>query len=194
MHDLAQRWASRLLERLLPEDVAEALVGDLLEEHTLRVRTAGPRRAAFWYWGQVVRSVVPVLHTAFRRGDWVLAWVVGFVAYSFASSAEMSARDSVALVATHTAVDAVPVLIIYLGTIALGAYVAERVRAGAGLALGLLVALTAVLELVTDAHDMPLWYRCALLIAGPAAALAGRTLLARWSRGAPASRRRRTVG
>ena len=193
MHRLAQRWVSRALERLLPEEVAEALVGDLLEEHRLRVRTAGPRGAALWYWGQVVRSVVPVLHTAFRRGDWVLPWVVGFVAYSFAASAEVSARDSVAMVATHTAVDAIPVLIIYLGTIALAAYVAERVRAGAALALALLVALAAVLQLVTAAHGLPLWYRCALLIAGPAAALAGRTLFARWSRGARALRRRRTV-
>ena len=193
MHGVAQRWASRVLERLLPEDMAHALVGDLLEEHALRVRVDGARAAAGWFWAQVGRSVVPALHTAFRRRDWVLAWAVGFVAYTFAASAELSARDSVAMVATHTAVDAIPVLIIYLGAIVLTAYVAERVRAGAALALGLLVTLTAVLQLVTGAHDMPLWYRCALLIAGPAAALAGRKLFARWSRGARASRRRRTV-
>jgi hypothetical protein len=192
MHGFAQRLVSRVLERLLPEDVAEALVGDLLEEHALRVRTAGRTQAAVWYWGQVVRSVAPVLHTAFQRGDWVPAWVVGFVAYSFAVSAEVSARVSVAKVATHTAVDAIPVLIVYLGTIVLMAYVAERVRAGAALALALLVALTAVVELVTAAHGMPLWYRLAFLIAGPAAVRAGAALFARWSRVA-ASRRRRTV-
>jgi hypothetical protein len=39
-------------------------------------------------------------------------WVVGFVGYSFAVSAEDSARVSVAKVATHTAVDAIPVLIV----------------------------------------------------------------------------------
>lgn len=193
MHDLAQRWVSRLLERLLPEDVATALVGDLLEEHALRARTAGEREAAWWYWGQVARSAAPVLHTAFRRGDWVLAWVVGFVAYSFAVSAEVAARVSVAKVATHTVVDAVPVLIVYLVFIALAGYVAARVRVGGHAALAVVVTLTAVVELATAAHGMPLWYRLVLPIAGPAAALAGGALRARGARGGSASRGRNTV-
>jgi hypothetical protein len=178
MHEHAQRWVSRAFEWLLPEAVAEALVGDLLEEYAARVRTAGSRRAGLWYWGQVARSVAPSLHTALRRRDWVPAWVVAFVAYSFAVSAEDSARLSVAKVATHTAIDAIPVLIVALGTIVLMAYAAERVRAGAALALALLVALIAVLHLVTAAHGMPLWYRLTFLVTGPAAVLAGRALRA----------------
>lgn len=142
--------------------------------------------------GQVVRSVVPVLHTAFRRGDWVLAWVVGFVAYSFAASVEVAARASVVPVATHTAIDAIPVLILYVPAIALAAHVAERVRAGAALAVALVVALTAVVHLVA-ADGMPLWYRLVLLVAGPAAALAGGALFVRRSRRSFESRRRRTV-
>jgi hypothetical protein len=190
MHRFAQRWVSLILERLLPDDVGQALVGDLLEEHALRARTVGARRAALWYWGQVGRSVVPMLQTSFRRGDWVLAWVVGFIAHSFAAAAEASARASVATVATHTAVDAVPVLIIYLGAIAFVTYVAERVRAGAAVALALIVELTAVVQLVTASDGMPLWYRLVFLFAGPAAVLAGGTLFARWSR---VARRRRAV-
>ena len=188
MHEHAQRWVSRAFEWLLPQDVAEALVGDLLEEYAVRVRTVGPRRAAWWYWEQVGRSVVPVLHTAFRRREWVLAWVVGWVAYSIVVSAEVSARDSVAKIATHTSVDAIPVLIVCLGTIVLVAYVAERVRTGAALALAPLVAITAVTHLITTADGMPLWYRLAFLVAGPAAALAARALRARWLR-----RRRPTI-
>ena len=192
MQGFAQHWVSRVLERLLSEEVAEALVGDLLEEHTLRVRTAGPRRAALWYWGQVVRSVVPVLQTAFGRGDWVIAWVVGFVAYSFAVSVEVAARAAAMKVATHTAVDAIPVLILYLPAITLAAHVAERVRAGAAWAVALIVAITAVVHLVT-ADGMPLGYRLVFLIAGPAAALAGGALSALQSRRSRESRRRRTV-
>jgi hypothetical protein len=188
MSGFAQRCVSRVLEQLLPEAEAEALAGDLLEEHALRARTAGPRRAGCWYWAQVARSVVPLLHAAFRRRAWVRAWVVGFVAYAFAASAEISARDAVAPVATHTAVDAIPVLIIYLATLVLAAYVAERVRVGAASALGLLVALAAAVQLVGAAPNIPLWYRCAVLVAAPAAALAGRALFKRWSRGAAARR------
>jgi hypothetical protein len=193
MYDLGQRWVSRMLERLLPKHEAEALVGDLLEEQAQRVRAAGPRRAALWYWGQIGRSLVPLLDAAFRRGDWVRAWIVGFVAYSVAASAEISARASVELVATHTAVDAIPVLIVYLATLVLAAYVVEHVRARAAIALGLLVALAAVVQLVMAAPSIPLWYRCAVLIAAPAAALVGRALFMRRSRSAFALRRRRTV-
>ena len=188
MHEHARRWVSRALEWLLPEDTAEGLVGDLLEEYAVRIGTAGPRRAAWWYWRQVAHSILPVLHTAFRRRDWVPAWAVGFVAYSFAVSAEDSARLSVAKVATHTAVDAIPVLIVCLCTIVLMAYVAEHVRAGAALAFALLLALTAVVHLATAAHDMPLWYRLMFLVTGPGAALAGRAPRARWLR-----RRRMTI-
>jgi hypothetical protein len=193
MEGLAQRALSRFLERLLPVDVAEALVGDLREERTLRAARVGPRQAALWYWGQVVRSLVPVLHGAFRSANWVPAWVVGFVGFSFAVSVEVAARDAVAKVATHGAVDAIPVLILYLGALALAGSVAERVRAGAALALTMVIALTAVVGLITAAHGMPLWYRLVLPIAGPAAALAGAALFRRRSRGAPASRRRKTV-
>jgi len=181
MHGLMQRGMSRVLERLLPEDVADAIVGDLAEEHALRVGTMGSRRAACWYWGQIVRSLGPVLRTAFRSGDWVPAWVVGFVAYSFAVSVEAAARAAVAPVATHTAVDAIPVLLLYAGALVLAARVAERVRTGAALAVALVVALTAVVHLVSGG-PMPLWYRLVFPIVGPAAALAGGALFARRSR------------
>ena len=191
MQGHAQRWLIRLLAALLPEDVAEPLVGDLLEERELRVRTSGARRAALWYWSQVARSVAPLASIAFRRGNWVPAWVVGFVAFSFAASVEVAARATVTMVATHTGVDAVPVLLLYLGAIALAACAAERLRAGSGIALALLVALTAVLGLAdVHHHGMPLWYRLAFLLAGPPVALAGYVLFTSGPRGAPTSRGR----
>jgi hypothetical protein len=194
MHDFAQRWVSRVFERLLPQHVADALVGDLLEAHAGRARAEGSCRAAWWYWREVARSIAPLLYAAFRHGDWVVAWAVGFVAYSVAVSAETSARVAVARVATHTAVDAIPVLIIYLCALALGAHVAVRARAGAAFGLALLVALTGVLHLVADRDGMPLWYRLVVLIAGPATALAGGALSTRRARTVAAFERRNRLG
>jgi hypothetical protein len=193
MTNRLQRLASLIVAQLIDADVAEALVGDLTEERAARARVAGPTRAALWYWAQVIRSMGPLLHGALRRKELVLACVAGLVGYAFAVAAENAARDAVALVASHTAVDALPVLIVYLPTIVLAAYLAERVEEGAALALGLLVALAGVVQLVANAHHMPLWYRCVSPLAGPAAALAGRWLLIRWSRRAAGARRRRSI-
>jgi hypothetical protein len=193
MFDLAQRCVMRVLTQLLPADVADALIGDLLEERAALGRVAGSGRAAMWYWGQLVMSMLPLLHAALRRREFAVALAVGFVAYAFAVTTESAAREAVALVATDTAVDAIPVLLVYLPTLVLAAYVAERARAGAAFSLGLFVALSAVIQLIANVQGMPLWYRLALPVAGPMAALAGHALSAQWSRRAAAPRRRRSI-
>jgi hypothetical protein len=193
MHTLALRWVSRALARVIPEEMAEALIGDLVEEHALRLCTDGPCRAALWCSGQILRSTVPLLGAALRRRAVLLALATGYVAYAFAAAAERAARDALAPVASHSAVDGIPVLFIHLCSIVLAAYAAERIGAGASLALGALVALAAVLQLAAPAHGMPLWYGGALLLAGSAAALAGRKMSRRTSRRASAPRLRKTV-
>jgi hypothetical protein len=127
MPGFAERCVSRVLVQLLPAELAEAVIGDLLEERASRARSAGPRHAALWYWAQLVASVLSLLGAAIRRREFAVASVIGFVAYAFAAAAESAALESVALVATHTAVDALPVSIIYLLAITLAGYVAERV-------------------------------------------------------------------
>lgn len=47
------RLAERLLQRLLPSEDREAILGDLAEEYHRR-RARGGARADMWYWGQVV--------------------------------------------------------------------------------------------------------------------------------------------
>lgn len=68
------RLARRLLELLLPSDEREYVLGDLDEEFHTRARVS-PRRAAWWYRGEVVRSAWP-LATYPGRGGFTM---VGFV-------------------------------------------------------------------------------------------------------------------
>ncbi|HEX6361938.1 MAG TPA: ADOP family duplicated permease [Albitalea sp.] len=60
------RW---LLERLLPDDVADALIGDLEERLRDEIRPArGPLRARLWVWGQILSLRLPSLWRAAGRG------------------------------------------------------------------------------------------------------------------------------
>jgi hypothetical protein len=45
----------------------DAMVGDLEERYRLIHKKFGHRRAAFWYWTQVIRSVGPIVWAAIRK-------------------------------------------------------------------------------------------------------------------------------
>jgi hypothetical protein len=191
MHDSPPRWATRLLERLLPEDVAEALVGDLLEEYALRARTTGAGSASCWYWLQIVGSATPLVCSAVRRRGCLLTVGVAFAAYAFAEATEVATNAAISLFEPSAATNAIPILIVALAAIVLAGYLATWIRPGAAIALALIVAVAAAAQLATATDGMPLWYRLVFLIAGPVAAAAGSALFARRYLRAEAFRRRR---
>ena len=49
------------MARLFPAEEREYALGDLREEYAARVAESGERAARKWYWGQVVRSIGPLL-------------------------------------------------------------------------------------------------------------------------------------
>jgi hypothetical protein len=55
-----------LLEAALPADLAEAILGDLIEEFRVRARHE-PAAARAWFYGQLARSVVPLAILGIRR-------------------------------------------------------------------------------------------------------------------------------
>ena len=62
------RMAVRLLLRRLPDEVAEAIAGDLHREYTHRVRpTRGRLIADAWFWGQVLSLRSGALHRGAKR-------------------------------------------------------------------------------------------------------------------------------
>jgi hypothetical protein len=192
MQDSPPRWVNRLLERLLPEDVAEALVGDLLEEYALRARSTRAGGVSGWYWMQIVGSAAPLLCSAVARGRWPLTLGVGFAAYAFAEAVEVAVDAANSLLEPSTAAHTIPILIVGLAAIVLAGYLAAWIRPGAAAALALVVAVTAAVQLLTATEGMPLWYRLVSGIAGPFAAAAGGALFARRHLRAEAFRRRRT--
>jgi hypothetical protein len=170
-------WVNRLLECLLSDDLAEPLVGDLLEEHALRTRSTGARSASSWYWIQVFGSAVPLLYFAFRHGRWVLAVSLGFTAYAVAEATIVAADVAMSQVLQPaTVAHAGLILVVGLTTIVLAGYLAARIRPGAGVAFVLIVTLAGAVQLLKVTGGMPLWYELVFLIAGPLAAAAGGAL------------------
>jgi hypothetical protein len=46
-----------LLQSVLPVSYRGAMLGDLIEEYTLRVESTSPSAASRWFWSQACRSV-----------------------------------------------------------------------------------------------------------------------------------------
>lgn len=66
--------AIALLEAALPADLADAILGDLIEEFRVRARHE-PAAARAWLYGQLARSVVPLLLLGVRRAGPIVSLV-----------------------------------------------------------------------------------------------------------------------
>ena len=170
----------RVLGRLLPEADREAVIGDLVEESTLR----GSRSAAQesrWYLSQVSRSIAPLWWAHARQEPWLPLLGVAFAAFVAANIIEMVATMALAniLVARPSVLWPVNFLV-GLGAMAFGGYLAAWMRSGAaaGVALMIVVLVVVFMFTMTDGGG-PRWYHVGFLFFGPLAALAGGAFLRR---------------
>jgi hypothetical protein len=168
------RIAMWLLECLVPEGDRDAVVGDLIEESALRARGRNGGTAAWWCWGQVVRSIPLMLWADLRRRRWPGTLGVAIAAYVGASVLE-SVGLSVAsrLVRPGALLASVLSVTVGLAPMVCGGYMAASIRRGAAPALAGIILIVVVVLFLTRPHSAPRWYGLTFLIAGPVAALAG---------------------
>jgi hypothetical protein len=171
------RVSTWLLGCFLPESDREAVLGDLVEEYGIRVRSASISNAAGWYWSQVWRSIPPALWVGVRRGGWLSTVGVAIGAYIVAGMIEFVGLAVMARLLSPVG-RAFPVLsvIVGLATLVLGGYLAAWIRPAAATVLAAIVILVIVVLFVTMRDSAPLWYGLVFLVFGPVAALAGGTL------------------
>ena len=173
------RLATWFLSCLLSEADQEAVIGDLIEEYELR-RSQSSRNVSWWYWNQVLRSVLPLLWTAVRRTQWPGILGAAVAAYVLVTIIESAASIAVQqLIVPGAFVQGLISLTVTLSAIVLGGYVAARIRRGAAAALAVLIALTVVALMTATSESAPLWYQVGFLVFGPLASLAGGALLRR---------------
>jgi hypothetical protein len=69
--------AEFILHLLLKKDERDAVIGDLLERYPKKVERFGERRAKLWFWGEVIRSLWPLIKRACLKtglvalGEWI---------------------------------------------------------------------------------------------------------------------------
>jgi hypothetical protein len=171
------RVATALLGCFLPESERDAILGDLVEEYGVRVRSIPAAEAARWYWSQVWRSILPVLRVGIGRGGWLVTVGAAIAAYLVAGAIEFVGIGMIAKWLRPVGpVFSILSVIVGLATMVLGGYVAAWIRPAAAPVLAAIVVL-AVLVLFAVARDSaPLWYGFAFLVFGPVAALGGGAL------------------
>jgi hypothetical protein len=162
---------------LLPPAQRESLIGDLVEERTLRSSAQPGASDSSWYWRQVARSLLPLVWAAMLRRRWLGAAGAAIAGYGLFKVLELVGGAAVSrLIAPGSSAGGTVGILFGLFALALGGYVAARMRRGAAAGVALISALSVTEFLVTAEFPVPLWYAGALLVTCPGAALAGGAL------------------
>jgi len=183
MRDRLVRGLLLLCSQLAVRGDREPLVGDLLEEHAVRMRKVGTAQAFIWILRQVCMSAPALVRARLASVAWpstlgvaLLAWLAIAVVETLvnrATSAWLLVDDAYNPAAMFLTM---PLVVAIAG-------IASRVRRHAAFALALLM-LLAVASMTVSAHEvMPMWFRIAYFVVGPAASWMGAQLQARlWPR------------
>jgi hypothetical protein len=166
--------ATWLLGLFAPRRDVEMILGDLAEEHGLLASTLPAAEASRWYWRQVLCSAGPLIWRAVRRGVWLKTLGAALAGYFVVMVAVMAA-DLVMTrrLSVSETVYALISLAVGFPVMALGGYIAACLRPTAAGALAAIAAVMGVVSLAATGGAAPLWYQLALIVLGPAGALAG---------------------
>ena len=169
-----------LIGRVVNERNREAVLGDLAEEYVLRARSTDASTVSLWYWGQVCRSLPPLLWAAFKGGRWLPTLIVAMGAYIVAGLFEFAATAALAkLMAPDGRIFTLLVLTVGLMSMMMSGYLAAWVRPGAATVLAGIVLLVVAILMVRFGDSVPWWYQLAFLTMGPLAAFGGGSLCMR---------------
>jgi hypothetical protein len=168
--------ASWLLECVVTEPDREAVIGDLIEEYNLRMQSDTPWAVSRWWWGQVGRSIPPMLWTSVRR-DWLRTLPVAIGAYVAAGVLEFAGTTAISrLFSLGALFDSLASVVVGLTTMLLAGYFAAWIRPAAAVVLAGIGLVVIVMLMVTMSDSAPFWYQLVFLVGAPAAPLVGRTL------------------
>jgi hypothetical protein len=175
---LPPTFACWLLESVLPDPYREAILGDLIEEYTLRIESTSRFTASGWFWSQACRSVPSMLWSSLRKGNCFIAMGV----YIFMGTLKFAADLLISkLVSPEQTTQIIVAPIVFLATTAIGGCVAAKIRRGATIFLALLVTITVaiLIDLKVCSIPVPWWYQLGFLTLGPLAVIVTPALFGR---------------
>jgi hypothetical protein len=159
---------TRLLRLVLPRGDRDAVLGDLIEERALQ---ANPDR---WYRQQVLRSVGSIVWANVRRGVWLKMLLAALAGYAVVVVLVMLGEGWLVGRLWPEAAGSAPTSLL-IGTVVmlLGGYLAAWMRPTAPILLAAITVVMGFVSLLTTGDQAPLWYQLALIVIGPASAIAG---------------------
>lgn len=161
------RW---LFEFILPVPYQEAMLGDLIEEYTLRLESTSSFSASRWFWSQTCRSVPSMAWSSLRRGNWLINMSIAMGLWIVMGILKLGADLAISkLIGPERPTNVVLAPIAFLTTAAVGGCVAARIRRGVMIFLALIVMITVVILIDIQICKVPVpwWYQLGFLILGP---------------------------
>jgi hypothetical protein len=167
-------FACWFLESVIPVPYREAMLGDLIEEYTLRAESASSLAASRWFWGQACRSVPSMVWSALRSRDWLISISTAIGVYIVMRMLEFAADSTISrLVAPRPMTYVVLAPVVFLTITSIGGWVAARIRRGATIFLALIVMITVTVAIYMKVCTIPVpwWYEFGFLTLGPLSVL-----------------------
>jgi hypothetical protein len=170
-------WITWAVEWLLPRQLVDEVVGDVVEEYELRRRSAPESADVLWVLSQFCRSLAPVICLSVRREGWLVTIGAGVGCFVVVNFVEAAADALILpLLAVHAQLQAGVGLLLGLGAMTLGGYLAARIRSAAPIVLSVMIFITVAVLMRMGVGNVPMWYQLGFLILGPLASLKGGTL------------------
>jgi hypothetical protein len=173
----AVAWTTWAVEWLLPRQLVDEVVGDVVEEFELRCRSAPGSASVLWVLSQFGRSLAPMIWMSVLREGWLTTIGAGLACFIVVNVIE-AAADLLILppLAPNAELQAAIGLLLGLAAMTVGGYLAARIRAAAPIVLSMVIFITVAVLMRMGVGSVPLWYELGFLILGPLAALKGGTL------------------
>ena len=161
-----------IVSRLVPEREREPLVGDLIEEFALRASASSPSSALKWCAQQVCASAPPLMWANLRRSEWVSTLGVAMLAYIAVGIVEFGINWLMSIGQGSAAYNPLGMVTTFPVVVVIG-YLAARLRRGAPVVLAALMLIAVAVMTVSARESLPVGYRIAYFVVGPAAAMLG---------------------
>lgn len=168
-----------ILAWLMPSARAEALLGDLLEEHRLRLHVGSPASAARWYWMQLASSMPALLWASVQRHFSFFTLVTAVACFFVAAGVQVVLAR---LSPMTTSEFSRTVIMLFCSGVAMatGGFVAALIRPGAAQLLAALVLVAMSVMMAFDSESVPFWFRGSFMVLDSLAPIAGAALSRRW--------------
>src|ERR1700678_1383760 len=177
-----------LLETIVPTPYREAILGDLIEEYTIRAESTSRSTASRWFWSQACRSVPSMILSSLRSGNCFTSMSVAVGVYVFMATLKLAADWMITKAVSPDQTTRVIVApIVFLTAAAIGGCIAGRIRRGATIFLASMVTITVAVSIYLKVCTIPVpwWYELGFLTLGPLAVIVTPTLFGRLKQQGP---------